>query len=257
MSLSLLTAWFVDHKDTLLSASAAALGAVAGFANFAVNRRFKTRTAKRMAEGERSIAIIKTGDLDTIGHYLKRELGAVEAAAYAGDDEVRRRVNASIAKIAAIVALDQSETHSEPVSKSGAALPPEVPIPSGLVRNSDVISGAKIHPADVEAVKDALREIDVGKYWNALFGIRRDLELKLRGTPFSRGEVIRPTMRFRTEEGKVAYKIFLHIANPAIHGAAVSDDELDTAIDAARIVYASMENIMPPESSDPLPAENA
>jgi hypothetical protein len=213
---------------------------------------YSTRKAQRASEIQRSEVILNSGDLSSIGDYLMRELGTVSASAYVSDDEVRRRVNASIGKVASMVALAPSESPSIVTATSeslGASATIDVPAPPSAAPDDTVsqpVSGYMIgsykSDPDPLPIREALAEIAGGKYWNALFGLRRDLEMRLRERS---GAPVTANMGVYFVDGRMrkAYQTFFRTASRAIHGEAVSDDDLQQAIDLARSIYKALNDV--------------
>ena len=202
-------------------------GGIALFAIFQLVRAvYYYRAALRNTEQKEFERTINSGDLETIGFYLKHELGGVAAAAYASNERIRSRIDRSLRRIGAMVALPAAPNQTDEVSAEIGAQASE---PSPV--------------KDFNAQKmldEAWQQIKTGKPWNGLFSLRRDIEMRLKPSFSDAQEVLR-RRAFKDPIAAREFGRFHRIASRAIHGAPISVEEALQALASARVVYAALE----------------
>ncbi|MEC3909441.1 hypothetical protein U5A82_02820 [Sphingobium sp. CR2-8] len=235
--------WLPDLAQKLgANGSAVAIGAAASGASSFARTWFTNRKAKKATEAAKFQSVLDSGDIAIIGDYLKRSLGTVSAGSYVNNDTVRRQVNATIETISKVVALDPNDSgkvSSQTVAASQKSHQPEITDPDDVLDTSVQPIPAAVSNSSI--LNEAMEELKSGKYWNALFAIRRDLEVRLRNLSGA-GVMVNPGRLISDVEAAKAYKIFYRTASRAIHGDPVADDDVIAAMEAANYLYWALDN---------------
>lgn len=200
--------------------------------------------ARRHTAEEDFRLAIQSDDIGTIGNYLGYNLGDIEIGAYLRSNDVRRKTDSYLSKIAALVEAPEQITPETAQAKSSQ---------SGTENLERRLSNAKKSKALLreaplerlpEAIDRAIAVVQTGEIWNALAFLRRDLESQLTSSNTSAER-----HRFRIRDAlpnspagiREALGRFWRKASEAIHGIDVTQEEAWEAIEDALIVYRELQ----------------
>lgn len=222
---------FLSHWSDVLTSL---LGVAAGILASAVPRVIENLRARKLAKEAAFSTALESDDLGELGAYLRNELGEVSLNAYLNDGGVRQRVDRYLAKLTAFVALPREP--EEPGPLGDKVLQPSST--TEFYTTDAAISWAlDKHPDDPRVLTLAIDSILAGESWSGLASLRRDLENRFRALA---PDVHRrqPITRNVPEEVRREFAMFYRIASRAIHGEDISTDEMLSAVETARALYA-------------------
>jgi hypothetical protein len=224
-----------SFKDMLTTgggavAAFAARGAISAYSGW--RQRKATATATKEDEFRAAVA---SDDIDKLGDYLRNDLGQLKLDAYVGEPAVQRRVDQYIQRLAHLLNQPSPDAIDEDVGPSVAN---EVGGSQGEIAINFANDPETAHNQSTELIfLQAYGELSQGKIWNALASVRRHIETLLR-TRYPKdhpARILRPTT-IRSKQGRVALASFLSIANRAIHGDQVTEDQARRALAAATFI---------------------
>jgi hypothetical protein len=222
--------WAVQDVTTLVSL-------VAGFVSllqFGWERYHAWRDAKdaaRSLEEEATEAALNSNDLDTLGAYVYRNLGAVTLDNYARNEVVQKRLDSVAHRVAQFVSPEgDPNERDEPLQAA----------PVGTDAPTSTISAL----ATKHGLHNAEAEIRSGNLWNGLAELRRVLETRFREIAAAhdvrreklgaRRLLLELARRELVPEQCVAFFEFaIEVANRGVHGLEVSLFESLEALNAA------------------------
>jgi hypothetical protein len=160
--------------------------------------------------------LLEASDLRALGGYLDDTLGGFSVRDYAADSIIAARFDRLLGRLESFVDLRHD---------GDSALPRE--------EKADAVMA----PAGISEVGNAWRDIERGELWNGLAKLRRYIELTLRdflarndipvGELRSAGQMVRLAERRRLLSPEIAtdLRYAIDVANRAIHGSDISDDQ--------------------------------
>lgn len=199
-------------------------------------RRSIRSTKLKLGEVQLDSALLE-GGITRIGQVLRVTIGDVSVAEYVADESVASRVDKYISSIVGYLGSEESVR-----DEAAQAL--------GLLRDRG--------EPDLEEMRSAAAEYfhtrPIEEPWMQLAALRRDVELTLRRVASQAGLSVPQLasagklMQMLRKHGLIHpmafedLRIAIAVANQAIHGKDLSDDEMSEAIFLARRALASLEN---------------
>lgn len=222
-----------------------AVGAAIPTAMALVRVWFQAREARRLAAEAAFNEALNSDDLKRLSAYLRDEFGRVPLSIYLRDADLRIKLDKYLVRLTDFVAPPAEG--GSPKVQSASRFEAETPAPQTTYWQNE--------PSDPDQIVAALESARGGESWNALARLRRDLEARFRaelmgsdpnGSRVPMHKVPVPA------DAEYVFRRFYRSASRAIHGEDVTEDEVIQAIQDARTVYRTMEQISPGWSTQPV-----
>lgn len=221
---------------TALSVASALISVVVSLIAFWFGRR----SVKEAASAVSFEKAFSSFDLKVIGEYLRSEFGSVALDTYARDENVRRSLDRSLARIGEFLDADEQGASSKADARD------EEPELVEVVGDREFASELNEKPGDAPAVLAALEQLRKGEIWNALAKLRRDVEIDIRQVFGESRAIPINSVIVRMEMPKDvadALKRFYRTASMAVHGDDVTFGQAVEAVNNARRFYRHLETI--------------
>ncbi|MBP7815196.1 MAG: hypothetical protein KA085_03665 [Phenylobacterium sp.] len=225
----------------------ALLGAIGSVVLGGTKSLLESWKSQRLSTESSFNAALESDDLATISRYLRDELGQVTTDVYLRDAKVRHRVDRCLARLGAFVAPPTEEAQLVELAAGGIATPTTKKVDARGKADFDVLP-LSARRNDPPAISKALESLRAGEAWNALAGLRRDLEklLRARRNPIASSSTRSNRLSLKYDvpaDAAPAFYRFWRIASQAIHGEEISDEDAVQAIEDARLVYEILDQL--------------
>ncbi|WP_332769014.1 hypothetical protein [Phenylobacterium sp.] len=198
-----------------------------------------------MAAEEAFNSAIASDDLSKLSGYLRDEFGEVPLAIYLRDVKLRARLDRYLARLTDYVAAPPAEAATPEPGRDRVAPEVEAPV-AGLAQH--LTSYWQHDPDDPPQIVTAIDSARTGESWNALARLRRDLEARFRAELMEVDPVASRMPMHKVPvpiDAERFFRRFYRVASRAIHGEEVTEEEIIQSIQDARMVYRTMEQLVP------------